>query len=161
VTPGLIREFPGLKVVIAGPDWGYAGELKKMTTSLGLEKHVIFTGVITDKELREALFYADVFVLPSELENFPQIMLKPAFLEKPIVASKTGGIPEFIEDGKTGLLVDVGDREGLFWAIKTLLSNPELAKRLGKKARERVLKEDTTTQIAAKTLKVFNEVLGE
>ena len=158
-VPRLIKAFPELKVVIAGPDWGYTGELKKMAESLGVERDVIFAEVITDEELREALLYADVFVLPSEQENFPQIMLKPAYLEKPIVASKTGGIPEFIEDGKTGLLADVGDSEGLSQAILTLLSDPALARRLGKNAREKVLKADNTEQIAAKTINIFNELL--
>lgn len=159
-VPRLIKAHPKLKVVIAGPDWGYAGELKKMVSSLGLENHVILPGMITDQELKEALFYADVFVLPSEHENYPQSMLKPAYLEKPIVASNTGGIPEFIEDGQTGLLVSVGDSDAIAQAILRLLNDEGMAKRLGKNAREKALKEGGTPQIAEKTINIFNEVLG-
>lgn len=157
----MITREPRLKVVIVGPDAGYAGELKKLAASLDVDQYVVFTGVLSDLEVKLAMLGADIFVLPSEYDNFPEVALRAAFFGKPIVASNIGGIPEFIKDGQSGLLVEVGNIEHLAQSILLLLNNSELATKLGQQARRDVLERHTFSKMASKMVKVYEDVLAE
>jgi len=157
--PNVIKQIPDVKLIIVGPDAGYINDLKRMVATLGLTRYVVFTGALSDLEMKKAILYADVFVLPSEQENFPEVTLKAAYLKKPIVASSVGGIPEFIEDGKNGFLVEVGDIEEISKATMTLLTDRKLARRLGESAHKRVLERHTMKQMAIETAKIYQELL--
>lgn len=160
-VPALIAKEPKIKVVIAGPDAGYAEELKKLVANLGIDRFVIFTGGLSDTELNKAFLGASTFVLPSEHDNFPEVALRAAYIGSPIVASNTGGIPEFVEDGQNGLLVEVGNAEQLAQAIISLLNDRELANKLSQRARQDVIEKYTLSQMANKIIKVYEEVLAE
>jgi len=82
------------------------------------------------------LFAADIVVHPSVLaDSFPNAVREAMILGKPVVASRIGGIPEMIQDGETGLLVQPGDPEALASAVARLLKDPELRALLGSQAR--------------------------
>jgi phosphatidylinositol alpha-1,6-mannosyltransferase len=67
------------------------------------------------------------------------VFLEAAYFARPAVGTRSGGIPEAVVDGETGLLVDQDDVEGLALKIKTILADRALAERLGRNARQRVL----------------------
>lgn len=159
--PAMIAQESKIRLVIVGPDAGYFGELKKLVASMGIDQYVILGGFLSDLDLKRAMLAADVFALASEHDNFPEIALRAAVLGKPIVASDTGGIPEFIEDGQNGLLVEVGNVQHLARAILLVLNNAELARRLGEEARQSVLRKYTLKKMVAKTVSVYEEVLAE
>jgi glycosyltransferase involved in cell wall biosynthesis len=71
-------------------------------------------------------------------ESLPMVILEAMALGKPVVATATGGIPELIKDGQTGLLVPAGDASALAQSIHRLLANPDLAQQLGEAGRCRV-----------------------
>ena len=81
--------------------------------------------------------HADLLVLPSLYEELGTVLLEAMQAGLPIVASKTGGIPDVIEDGVNGVLVAPGEPEALARAIDRLLADPGLTCRLSEGARER------------------------
>ena len=82
----------------------------------------------------------DVFVHPSGLDAFPRSVKEASLLEKPIVASNVGGIPEIIRDNETGYLCEIDNIDQWVEKIRFFLDNPNIASMFGKRAREYVLK---------------------
>lgn len=124
------KEFPDYKLVVAG-DGPSAEDLKLKIKELKLEKSVVFTGKLSLHQVREAMKDCYVFVLPSLSEGFGRVFIEAMALSKPVIGSNVGGIPEIIRDGENGFLVEPKDIEGLAQKIKELLTNRDLAGRMG------------------------------
>jgi glycosyltransferase involved in cell wall biosynthesis len=108
--------------------------LRRRAEDLGLGARVVFTG--PQLQLAEVLNALDVLVIPSlQYESVPKILLEGMAAGCSIVASRMGDIPEFLEHGVTGLLVEPGDAASLAAAIQRLLARPDEAKALGERAR--------------------------
>ena len=106
----IIPAFPTARLVLVG-DGPLRAELEGLARSLGLGGAVLFAGYQPNPE--RYLAAMDVFVLPSRAEAMPLVIPEAWAAGRPVVASRVGGIPELIEDGKTGLLVEPGDVDGL------------------------------------------------
>lgn len=115
-----------------GPEVGATRELAR---ELGIEQRCTFLG--TYDAIWELLPQADLFFLPSEYESFGLSALEAMACGVPVVASNTGGLPEVVEHGVSGLLHSPGDVEGMAGSIKALLSDEPTRKRMGQAARER------------------------
>jgi len=97
-----------------------------------------FVGYVAGDALKSLIDRASVVVVPSEwYENCPMSVLEAMAYGKPVVGSRMGGIPELVEDGKTGLLFDAGDVDALASAMDRLMASPELRKQMGAAARRR------------------------
>jgi glycosyltransferase involved in cell wall biosynthesis len=135
-------EFPEFRALLIGQvfhasDAGYEIKLKKLVAELGIKDNIIFTGFRNDVfDLIQAM---DVFVHPAVFQDpLPRILLEAAACGRPIVATNTGGIPEIIQDGISGLLVEPGNADALADAVLALLRHPDKAKRLGQAAMKRI-----------------------
>jgi glycosyltransferase involved in cell wall biosynthesis len=107
---------------------------------LGISSRVHFTGMIDDfEEKMQAYSACDVFALPTSYEGTSQAIFEAMAQAKPVVATKTGGIPYQITDGKEGFLVAHGDLGALAEALALLLRDTEKAKEMGNRAREKVM----------------------
>jgi glycosyltransferase involved in cell wall biosynthesis len=120
--------------------------------------YVIFTGAVPNSEMPDYYMLSDVVVLPSLIEATSISGLEAMALEKALVGTNVGGIPEIISDGENGIIVPPRDPSGLAKAIVTLLLDKELRIRYGRKGREIVLNRFTWERIAKETLKVYNDV---
>jgi glycosyltransferase involved in cell wall biosynthesis len=98
-------------------------------------------GRVGASEVPAFLAAVDVLAVPSYDEGLPRVVLEAMAMQVPVVASSVGGIPEAIEDGRSGLLVAPGDEEALAAALDRVLEDPALGARLGEAARSRVLDE--------------------
>ena len=107
-----------------------------LVTSLRLTDNVVFTGIRLD--MPEVLSAMDVLVLPSYREGMPLVVLEAMAMAKPVVATRIRGCREVVVDGETGLLVPPRDVTALADAIVRLLSDKELARRMGVAGRKRV-----------------------
>jgi glycosyltransferase involved in cell wall biosynthesis len=125
------RSFEAL-IVGEGPD---RRELEQEIHRLGLAARVRLAGERSD--VPELLARADVFVLSSESEGFPVSVLEAMAAGLPVVASRVGGVPEAVLDGRTGLLVRPGDPAELAAALERLVAEPALRRRLGAAGRAR------------------------
>jgi glycosyltransferase involved in cell wall biosynthesis len=133
----LIPEFPDIKIKFAGE--GRLLEIvKKQARETGIEKHTFFEGRVDN--VFEFLNDTDIFVLPSLSEGLPNAVLEALYMERPVVATRVGGIPEVITSGENGILVEPGNVQQLTDGIRCFLRNPEKGIKMGKTGRDTVLK---------------------
>ena len=118
-------------------DGGLGTALRAQADALGLSPRVHFLGARRD--LGNLLAAMDIFVLPSLWEGLPLSMVLAMGAQVPVVATRVAGIPEVVEDGRTGLLVPPGDSAGLGRALARLFADAGLRQQLGRDARAAVL----------------------
>ncbi|GLI18569.1 glycosyl transferase group 1 [Tepidanaerobacter syntrophicus] len=152
----VIKDYPNALLVIIGSG-SLEKNLKNMCSELGIESNVIFMGYRQDVENLMADF--DLFVLSSVSEGLGLSLLEAMALGKPVVATITGGIPEVIKDGTNGLLVQPGNDVYLAESIVKILSDKDLARRLGDEAKKTVVEKFSSKTMIEKTEKVYQEVL--
>lgn len=132
--------------------------LRARVAERGLEKAVKLTGPLPQEKVREMLVGSQLFVLACATEadggmdNFPTVIVEAMASARPVVSTRMAGVPELVEHGTTGLLVAERDPAGLAGAMATLLGDPERARQLGARGRERVT-EQFTTAISALELR--------
>jgi glycosyltransferase involved in cell wall biosynthesis len=113
--------------------------LRRLRHSLPSREDIILAGYRSDA--RDLLHAVDICVVPSLWQDaFPSAVLEAMARGKPVIASAVGGIPEMIDHGVSGLLVPAGDEAALADAMRCLITNPAEGKRLGRNARERVVR---------------------
>ena len=123
-----------------------ATRLHNLAAGLDLSAQVLLAGTLLPADLLEYYAEADVFVMPScksgnDRDGIPTVLIEAMAMEVPVVSTRLSGIPELVRHGETGLLVAPDDPAGLAEAIARLLSDPALAERLGKAARELVIRD--------------------
>jgi glycosyltransferase involved in cell wall biosynthesis len=157
----LAAEDSSAVLVFAG-DGRLSRCLKEKAERLGLSGRVIFTGYIGEEEKPLYFRAADIFCLPSTgtTESFGIVNLEAMAAGTPIVASRTGGIPDVVVDQKTGLLVPPADAKALCSAIRELLDDRMLAARLGEEGALRA-RSYSWDAIAERTLALYREVAGD
>ena len=128
------------QLVLVGEDGGQRAPVEARAKALGLSDRVHLLGHIEDDTvLASAYREARLTVLPSEYEAFGLVLLESLAAGTPVVASRVGGIPEFVEDGKAGLLVPPKSPGELAEAIGRIWQDRELARRLGAYGRDQVV----------------------
>lgn len=131
-----LLEDPSAQVLLVG-DGPERKALEREPKRIGVGDRVHFVGFLAHERLPAVLAHADLLVLPSIYEELGPVLLEAMQAGLPIVASKTGGIPDVIEDGVNGLLVPPGNPGALARAIDRLLADRDLARRLSEEARQR------------------------
>jgi glycosyltransferase involved in cell wall biosynthesis len=131
----------------------YEEVLRREAERLDVADRVVFAGYRSD--VPAVLAGCDVFCLPSTAEGMPLSVLEAMAQGKPVVATAVGGTPELVVDGVTGLLVPPGDAEALAEALGRVLSDPELAKRMGAAGRQRVERDFAADVSTARILALY------
>jgi glycosyltransferase involved in cell wall biosynthesis len=136
-------------------------ELEQLARRRGLEKQVHFAGAVGQDALRDVYRSADIFCLPSMAEGIPVVLMEAMAVEVPVVSTRIMGIPELVEDGRTGLLVTPGRLDELTDALERLIADPDLGARLGRAGREKVLEEFDVDRSAAQLREIFAGAVSE
>jgi glycosyltransferase involved in cell wall biosynthesis len=144
------------RLVIVG-DGEERESLEKAACELGVDGRVTFTGAQPHEKVALYLAAADAFLFPTERDEAAPLVLPQAMAcARPVVASRTGGITEVIgESGEYGMLIPPGNVPALTQAMRRLLDDDQLRRRLGEAARERVLEEYTIERMTERTLAVY------
>lgn len=122
----------------------------------------VFVGHLQGDVLKNMIRRAAVVVVPSEwYENCPMSVIEAMAYGKPVVGSRMGGIPELVEEGRTGFLFEAGNAGQLSDAVATLMAQPELRRLMGAAARVRVEKEFSLDRHNAGLMNIYQSVLGE
>jgi glycosyltransferase involved in cell wall biosynthesis len=151
-------EFPTLRLEIAGSG-PQRSKLEEEVARAGLIQKVQFLGWIDD--LNKVLPGWDVFVMPSLEEGFPIAALDAMAAGVPVIASAVGGVPELIQDGKTGWLVPPRDADALASRLRLLLRDPSARVKMGAAGFTRVRDHFNAKQMTAKIAHLYDELLLE
>ncbi|MEM3513619.1 MAG: glycosyltransferase family 4 protein, partial [Thermoplasmata archaeon] len=151
------RDNVGL--VFVGPDDGELVNLRQVSANFMLEKRVKFIGKVDEEKKYGLLANADLLVLPSMYEGFGIVLLESWAMSKPVIASRVGGVPYIVSDGKDGLLYEWGDIDALAKKIEFLLENDEVRKKMGEAGRKKVEEKYTRTKVVDKIERVYRELL--
>lgn len=144
-------------VIGGGPE---ESKLRKLAGELGLKKRVEFLGRQPHDRVMGYMAACDVFTLPSWNEGFGIVYLEAMANGKPVIGCQGEGIEDFVENGKTGMLVRPKDVDSLVETLDFLLSHPEEAKYMAERARELVLEKYTWENSAKKTIKAYEKVVN-
>jgi glycosyltransferase involved in cell wall biosynthesis len=148
----VIREVPDARFLIVG-EGELRAALERPIKDLGLERHVSLAGFRDDAVGLTKSF--DVFVMSSVTEGLGSAMLDAMACERPVIASRTGGIPEAIEDGVTGVLIPPQDEPALATAIVALLRDRERQATLGAAGRQRIVESFSVDRMVRGTLEAY------
>jgi len=159
--PKVLGEVPNTVYLIVG-DGKQKQNLKELVDELDLGEQVIFTGRVPDKELPEYYNACNVFIMPSreigsDIEGFGIVFLEAGACSKPVIGGRSGGVGDAVEDGVSGILVDPTNVEEISQTLITLLTNDELARRLGRQGRKRVEEDFDQLAMANKIAQVFRD----
>jgi glycosyltransferase involved in cell wall biosynthesis len=127
--------------------------LRALAARLGIEKQVILAGHRND--IYDLIAAMDAFVLPSLHEGIPMVLLEALALDRPVIASRVGGIPEVIEHGVNGLLVAPASPVELHAALNTLMHDSSYSELLGLSGRRRVENEYSATLMVKRTAALY------
>jgi len=158
----LIKKHPDLKVRLCGEASvpHYFKELQDAISDFGLTKCVEMPGRLNQSAVRKELSTAALLVLPSFQENAPMVIAEAMAAGIPIVASNLCGIPDMVEDGKSGLLLnDPTDADELVNTLDQLLSNDELRHCQGESAKYRAEQLFHPTSVASQTIEVYKQAV--
>jgi len=147
---------PNLKVIIVG-DGPLFDELSKSIKDRKLEANIWLLGRVADTKPLLAL--SDIFCLPSKNEPFGLVILEAMAAGLPVVAANSGGVPEIIEDGLSGVLVPSGDVAGLRGAIESLADNEGKRRQLAAAGLARVKERFTLDRVVERTEMIYRQVL--
>ncbi len=139
--PALLRKVPRATYVVVG-DGPDAERLRGLAAQLGVSAHVRMLGRVSDDEIVDALVACDAFALlsreaPPNVEGFGLVLLEAGACGRPVLGARSGGIPDAVAEGDSGLLVAPDDVEATAGALARLLGDPELAHHLGEGGRRR------------------------
>jgi sugar transferase (PEP-CTERM/EpsH1 system associated) len=161
----LIRAFAGVRqanpnshLILVGDGEARPG-LERLVSSLGLKQCVHFTG--SRPNPHAYLQAMDVFALTSRLEGLPLAVLEACAARLPVVATRVGGVPRVIEHNESGILIESGDQTALEDALKLLLADRALAKKLGEAGRQRIEQRYTIARMADDYERQYRVAIGD
>lgn len=150
---------PDFEALLVGEDFDVTRkEIENYVQNNGLAAHVKVSGPRYNDEKFKTIATCDIFVLPTYFELFPGVVLEAMQCGKPIVTTATGAIPEMIDDGINGLLVEPKNIDQLTEKLHYLIDHPEQARIIGQRASEKFYKEFTLDKFEQNIKKVFDEV---
>ncbi|MBI3755103.1 MAG: glycosyltransferase family 4 protein [Deltaproteobacteria bacterium] len=139
----------------------YKNKILKKVDEYGLKDRFFMLGRLSSDEFKEYLKKANVVVVPEQWENMSPVIIAEAMAKaKPIVASRIGGIPEFIEHGKSGLLASHNNPKDFAEKIIQILQDKNKAIEMGKMARQRALEIFNEEKIKNQLLDLYQNVKG-
>jgi glycosyltransferase involved in cell wall biosynthesis len=152
ILPKIVEKMPQVNFYWAG-DGIYK---KKILPQLVNFKNFKWLGNLEyPNKVKEFLTEIDVYAMFSGMDGLGQSIIEASLMKKPVVASNVGGIPETLQDGKTGFLVNVGDIEGWIENISKILKNHELAKEMGDNGRKFVSQKFNWEKIASQFIDIL------
>jgi N-acetyl-alpha-D-glucosaminyl L-malate synthase BshA len=151
----IVKQVPSRLLMIGdGPDRSRA---EAFARTHGLRDHILFLGNVPN--LEEVLGGCDVFLLPSESESFGMAALEAMASEVPVIATRSGGLPEVVTHGETGYLLPVGDVDAMAECAIEILRDDDLRHRMGRRARQAAVERFDEQKIVPHYRELYDRVL--
>jgi len=163
ILPQVTQKHPDILLVIAGTgEPRYVESIKSLVNTLGLERQVLFTGMLTGYAKYGALALADAFLLPSKQENFAIAMAEAMQMAVPIIISNKVDSWPLVREANAGFVVEEKQIEtGFAERIDEMLSHPQEARRLGKCGQDFAREHLTWKRVAEAMVRLYQRVLAE
>lgn len=161
----VITQYESARLMIIGGtlesdrDKSTAKKAMKLIKKHNLIDRIDFLGFRDD--IPQLLSAIDIFVLPSYREGMPRSIIEAMMSGKPVIATNIRGCREEVVHGETGLLVSPKNVEELAEAMKYLASNPDLAREMGRKGRERAIELFDESYVLERQLAIYRKIVGE
>lgn len=139
---------------------GGNGEIESVQRKIhenGIENIVIFKGWVSGNSKIDLFNQSDVYILPSYYEGLPISILEAMSYSMPIIATNVGGIPEIVENGINGYLINPGNKEAIENAINKFLFNPSLIKSMGEKSQQKI-KKHLPVEVSKELSQLYNTI---
>src|SRR5688572_12774391 len=164
--PGIARRVPDVRLLIVGIG-PYEASLRRLAAATGVADRVVFAGAAPYAELPNYFRAGDVFAMPCRLrwfgfdvEALGAVFLQGAAVGRPVIAGDSGGAPETVKPGDSGLVVDPTRPEPLAAAITSLLQDRARAEAMGKAGAEWVHRDWTWARMADRLKAMLNRIPG-
>jgi len=157
----LKNALPGenIKLLIVG-DGSQRKALEKQVSDHGLSDDVVFQGAMSQDEVPKYLNMLHIFVALSRNESFGVSVLEASACEKPVIVSRVGGLPEVVDEGISGLIVESENVNEAFNAILTLKNDEELRNRMGQAGRKKVLNSFNFSSNVEQMIHIYKALLN-
>lgn len=159
IAKKIIERNRNVKFVLAG-----SGEIEKLQAIVeekGISQYFSFPGWVKKERKEKLLQEADLFFLPSYTEGMPMSILEAMGYGLPIVATNVGGIPQLVENGKNGYMVEPGKIDDFAKVILELTGNDELIYRMGKESIEKAYEKYSLEKHLEKVCKLYEKAMDE
>lgn len=150
----LTPKNPNLYYIILG-DGQEKERLNALIERYGIHNRVYLAGFV--KDAARYLKALDVFILPSITESFGYVLLEAGLAKLPVIATTVGGIPEIIENGKTGILVSPQSPQEIIQAIKKIIEEPQQRIDLGRALNHKVMNDFTIDRVITRTISLYTK----
>ena len=130
---------------------------ERLAGEYGLSEHVLFAGQVPD--IANYLSAADLLLVPSETESFGLAALEAMACEVPVIATRTGGLPEVIRDGETGYLVELGDTQSMGERAIELLTDEKKRQEMGARGRRWAVDQFNTERVIPQYEQLYERVI--
>ncbi|MBI3753107.1 MAG: glycosyltransferase family 4 protein [Deltaproteobacteria bacterium] len=157
-VPEVLKVFPKTVFVFAG-DGPQEGNIKNKIKELNLTDKVFLLGLRQD--IPDILKSLDIFALPTLQESLPQSVLQAMAMGKPVIGTKVGGVPEVVEDGTSGILVEPENPHALAEAIIGLLKDKERMKKMGDAGRKIVEEKYSVDAMVERMYNFYESLIGK
>jgi len=153
--------YPQIQVNVAGSiDAGYRSQLNQLEKSSGIAGKVHYLGHQTTSQIARLHAESRLLVFPSFMDNSPNGLAEAMVSGLPSIASRVGGIPSMVENGKTGILFEVGNAEKLAEGIIELLQDTEKSRRISNEAKEVARERHLPANVATKILQAYHQIIN-
>ena len=161
----LIRAFarasyPARRLTIVG-DGPFLKACRELASSLGVHERVEFTGAVSRKEIIRLMTHSRALVLAARMDTSPNVITEAHSIGLPVLATRAGGIPEMIDEGRDGFLVDVDDLEAMADRIDLMAAAPELCCAMGSAGRLKVMRVNDSITVASAHAEFFRRIVSE
>ncbi len=159
-VPGVLEKYPDVLFLIIGPvrSEAHHRRLESLMAELGLSGNIRIIAGADQLELGEYYAACDIYVQPSLEEGFCMSILEAMSCGKPVIGTRTGAIPRFIEESGGGILIEPAELKQMFEAVVGLLSDPEKAKEMGERSRGYVVDNYSWKSIVKDTLRLYKSL---
>ena len=161
----VLKHYPDVEYKIAG-DGPLKRDLIDLINKLKVNENVKLLGWKQRDEISELMGHADILLAPSvtdkngDQEGIPVVLMEALALGMPVISTYHSGIPELVQDGKSGFLVDERDVDGFAEKIGYLIKHPDIWEEMGLKGRESVQRNHDINKLNDRLVELYREVLG-
>lgn len=157
--PRIIENKPDAHLVMVGPDGGELKKVKNIADKLGVEKHYSWIGPLYGLEKQQAYDAAKVFVLPSDWDAYPLVLLEALARKLPIISTDTRGPKDIVDDNVNGFIINKGDVNALAEKVITLLTDEKLYQQFSLNAHQKGVSVYAASAITKKIEDIYFELL--